>query len=145
MRFIHVAACANSVFLLFLIYTWILIAALLIIASNLKNNSNSIHYVTGYTNYGISIQRDITHQWKEWTRDKCNNLTFTWDDFLFVCFFLLIAVKLLSHVQLFVTPWTAICQTSLFLSPRVSSNSCPLSRWCHLTIPSSVAPFSSCP
>ena len=31
------------------------------------------------------------------------------------------------------------------LSPRVWSNSCPLSQWCHPTIPSSVTPFSSCP
>ena len=31
------------------------------------------------------------------------------------------------------------------LSPRVSSNSCPLSWWCHPTISSSVTPFSSCP
>ena len=30
-------------------------------------------------------------------------------------------------------------------SPRVCSNSCPLSWWCYPTIPSSVAPFSSCP
>ena len=30
------------------------------------------------------------------------------------------------------------------LSPRVCSNSCPLSWWCHPTISSSVAPFSSC-
>ena len=29
--------------------------------------------------------------------------------------------------------------------PRVCSNSCPLSRWCHPTISSSVVPFSSCP
>ena len=27
-------------------------------------------------------------------------------------------------------------------TPRVYSNSCPLSRWCHLTISSSVIPFS---
>ena len=31
------------------------------------------------------------------------------------------------------------------LSPRVLSNSCPLSRWCHPTISSSVASFSSYP
>ena len=31
------------------------------------------------------------------------------------------------------------------LYPRVCSNSCPLSQWCHPTISSSVAPFSSCP
>ena len=30
-------------------------------------------------------------------------------------------------------------------SPRVCSNSCPLSQWYHPTISSSVAPFSSCP
>ena len=30
-------------------------------------------------------------------------------------------------------------------SPRVWSNSSPLSRWCHPTISSSVIPFSSCP
>ena len=31
------------------------------------------------------------------------------------------------------------------LSPRVCSNSCPLSRWCHPIISSSVTSFSSCP
>ena len=30
-------------------------------------------------------------------------------------------------------------------SPRVHSNSCPSSRWCHPAISSSVIPFSSCP
>ena len=30
------------------------------------------------------------------------------------------------------------------LSPRVCSDSCPLSWWCHPTISSSVTPFSSC-
>ena len=30
------------------------------------------------------------------------------------------------------------------LSPRVCSDSCPLSRWCHPTISSSAVPFSSC-
>ena len=29
-------------------------------------------------------------------------------------------------------------------TPRIYSHSCPLSRWCHQTIPSSVVPFSSC-
>ena len=29
-------------------------------------------------------------------------------------------------------------------TPRACSNSCPLSRWCHLTISSFVIPFSSC-
>ena len=30
-------------------------------------------------------------------------------------------------------------------APRVYSNSCPLSQWCHPAISSSVVPFSSCP
>ena len=30
-------------------------------------------------------------------------------------------------------------------TPRVYSNSCPSSQWCHPAIPSSVVPFSSCP
>ena len=30
-------------------------------------------------------------------------------------------------------------------TPRIYPNSCPLSWWCHLTISSSVVPFSSCP
>ena len=29
-------------------------------------------------------------------------------------------------------------------SPRACSNSCPLSRWCHPTVSSSVVPFASC-
>ena len=29
-------------------------------------------------------------------------------------------------------------------TPRACSNSCPLSQWCHLTISSSVVPFSFC-
>ena len=31
------------------------------------------------------------------------------------------------------------------LTPRVRSNSCPSSQWCHPAISSSVIPFSSCP
>ena len=49
------------------------------------------------------------------------------------------SVQLFSHVQLFVTPWTAARQASLcFTNPRTCSNSCPLSRWCHPTNSSSV-------
>ena len=57
--------------------------------------------------------------------------------------FQLSLVQSLSHVQLFVTPWTAArppCQSS---TPGVYSNSCPLSQWCHPTISSSVIPLSS--
>ena len=44
------------------------------------------------------------------------------------------------------TPWTAARQYSVYHQlPEFTPNSCPLSRWCHPTIPSSVIPFSSCP
>ena len=61
-------------------------------------------------------------------------------------FFVSVAVQSLSCVRIFATPWTAAHQASLpSLSPGAGSNSCPLSQWCHPTISSSVAPFSSCP
>ena len=55
-------------------------------------------------------------------------------------------VRSVSHVWLFVTPWTAAHQASMFLHYLpVCSNSCPLSPWCHPTISFSATPFSSCP
>ena len=54
-------------------------------------------------------------------------------------------VQPLGHVWFFATPWTAAHQASYpSPSPRVCSNSCPLSWWCHQTILSSVVPFFSC-
>ena len=53
------------------------------------------------------------------------------------------SVQSLSHVWLFVTPWTAACQASLSIT-NSWRNSCPLSWWCHPTISSSAIPFSSC-
>ena len=55
------------------------------------------------------------------------------------------SVQSLSHVQFFVT----LCTAATWLpcpspTPRVCSNSCLLSRWCHPTISSSVVPFFSC-
>ena len=52
----------------------------------------------------------------------------------------------LSCVRLFATPWiAALPAPCLSPTPRVHSNSCPSSRWCHPAISSSVIPFSSCP
>ena len=57
-----------------------------------------------------------------------------------------IVVQSLNPVWLIGIPWTAAhrppCPSP---TPRVYSNSCPLSQWCHPTILSSVALFSSCP
>ena len=45
----------------------------------------------------------------------------------------------------FATPWTTARQASLSITTLgVHPNPCPLSRWCHPTISSSVVPFSSC-
>ena len=56
-----------------------------------------------------------------------------------------ISVQSLSRVWLLVAPWTAACQASLSITNSWTyPNSCPLSRWCHPTISSSVVPFS-CP
>ena len=72
------------------------------------------------------------------------HLVFYWSwDFVYKN---VVVVQLVSHAQFFVTPWTAALQASLTsLSPRVCSNSCPLSQWYHPTISSSVTPFFSCP
>ena len=67
-------------------------------------------------------------QWKSWWR-----VHYSWTSL----------VQSLSHVQLFATPWTAAhrppCSSP---TPRVYSNPCPLSQWCHPAISSSVVPFS---
>ena len=56
--------------------------------------------------------------------------------------FTVLLCQLPSHVQLSVTPWTALCQASLsFTISLVSKTSCPLTWWCHPTILSSVTPF----
>ena len=56
------------------------------------------------------------------------------------------SVQLLSHVWLFATPWAAARQASLYITNSWSlPKLCPLSRWCHPTVSSSVIPFSSCP
>ena len=73
--------------------------------------------------------------------------------YFYSCF---VVVPSLTHVPLFahelsMTHGVLDCSTPAFpgdsegLSSRVCSNSCPLSRWCHPTISSSVVPFSSCP
>ena len=51
----------------------------------------------------------------------------------------------LSCVWFFETPQTQLTRPPCpSLSPRIFSNTCPLSWGCHPNIPSSVVPFSSC-
>ena len=101
-----------------------------------------------------SLSENISSPWKlTWnSRFKKNQQMFSslhrqWDAQLYIIsdeeFSI---VHSLSRVQLFVTPWITARQDSLSIqTPRVYSNSCPLSRWCHPAISSSVVPFSSCP
>ena len=57
-----------------------------------------------------------------------------------------LVVQSLSCGQLFATHGLQHARLpSPSLSPRVCSNSCPLSQCCHPTISLSVMPFSSCP
>ena len=72
-----------------------------------------------------------------------------WSSWLWNCFSLCLiywniisSVQSLGCVRLFVIPWTTACQASLSITN--SRSPCPLSRWCHPTISSSVTPFSSC-
>ena len=59
--------------------------------------------------------------------------------------FCLTSVQSLSRVQLFATPVLQHTGPPCPLpTPRLYSNSCPLSQWCHPAISSSVIPFSSC-
>ena len=59
---------------------------------------------------------------------------------------LVVVVQLLTHVWVFVTPWTTAHQAYLsFTISQSCSNSCLISQQCHPTISSSVTPFSSCP
>ena len=54
------------------------------------------------------------------------------------------SVQLFSPVWLFVMPWTAAARLACpSPTPRVCSNSCPLSQWCHTTISAFVVPFSA--
>ena len=59
---------------------------------------------------------------------------------------MVVVVPSLSHIRLFESPWIAVCRLPCpSPTPRTCSNSCPLGQWCHPTISSSVAPFSSSP
>ena len=81
----------------------------------------------------------------------------SWKMMLWKCCTQFSSVQSLSHVRLFVTPWTTARQALWphglqharlpcpSPTPGAYSNSCPLSRWCHPTISPSVIPFSSCP
>ena len=68
----------------------------------------------------------------------------TWNT-LFVLFGVVAVVQSLSHVWLFVTPWTAACQASLSFTMSQSLLKFTSISWlCYLTISSSAILFSFC-
>ena len=81
-----------------------------------------------------------------WIQGFCSISEFCLSPFIISTILYVVVVQPLSHVRLFVIPWTAACQDPCpSQSPRVRSNSCPLSQWCHPAISSSFIPFSSFP
>ena len=84
----------------------------------------------------------IAKIWKEYKCSLADELVKK-EDVVYVC------VQFSSVAQSCLTlcdPWTAQHTRLPCLSPTpgTCSNPCPLSRWCHPTISSSVIPFSSC-
>ena len=53
------------------------------------------------------------------------------------------SVQSLSHVRLFAAPWGGARPPCPSPTPEVYPNPCPLSRWCHPAISSSIISFSS--
>ena len=101
-------------------------------------------------NSELSIQEVLCKCWCLW-RSKTAKMTDQSSSLLLSastsphehCIYLVVVVQSLSHIRLFATPWTAALQANLsFITPRACSNSCPLNRWCHLTVSSSVISFS---
>ena len=97
--------------------------------------SCSVHPLDTYVNFGVDVgvftrfETGIIYPFRNTHRQKTSMLFFSRS---VVCNSLWPHGR--QHARL-------LC---LSLSPRVYSDSCPLGRWCHPTISSSVAPFSSC-
>ena len=76
-------------------------------------------------------------------------MIYTYHGVLCVCVCVCVCVCILSHLVVSDSLRPHGLQLTrppcLSLSPRVFSDSCPLSQWCHPTIFPSAAPFSSCP
>ena len=82
--------------------------------------------------------------WERRWVERSDEIREDWWEVVFVSI-QLSSVQSLSRVQLFEIPWMQhVRPPRPSPTPRVYSNSCPLSWWCHPTISSSVVPFSSC-
>ena len=89
----------------------------------------------------ILLRRFAVMFWRYWSVPlfSCIVIVWLWQR-------VAVVVQLLSHVQLFATPWTAARQAFLSLTiSRVYPSSCWLHRWCSPAISYSEANFSFCP
>ena len=91
----------------------------------------TIHSTAYLTNSTWMFNRILSSTFWNWAPDTYLSLSVQ-----FSC--LVVSDSLWTHGLQHVKP------PCLSTTPRVYSNSCPLSRWCHPTISSSVEPFSSC-
>ena len=77
-----------------------------------------------------------------WCQSRCLSYSVLSPRCHLLHFSIVAVVQSLSHVSL----WTPYCSTLNFpVLHHLWTNSCPLSKWCHPTISSSVIPFSACP
>ena len=82
-----------------------------------------------------------------WCLPKCGHITYLFKGFKWIKYTYssvqfsrsVVSDSLRHHESQHARP---LCPSQ---TPRVSSNSCPSSWWCHPAISSSVVPFSSCP
>ena len=97
--------------------------------------------------YGINLNEKVKH-WKQNSKFKCMVKTADLNISLgLTSFFLPLSSVQFSHSVLSDSLWPHGLQHARppcpSPTPRVYSNSCSLSQWCHPTISSSVIPFSS--
>ena len=90
--------------------------------------------------------KDIIETFREIGISPRYMLVVQWTELSFhLCLIQFSSVQSLSRVRLFATPWSQHTRPPCpSQTPGFYSNSCPLSRWCHPAISSSVISFSSC-
>ena len=104
--------------------------------------------ISKYLDYILNIRSRIQNSWFSQfflLLEKNSQQNISWDKTIFE--FLLFSVQFSHSVVSYSLQSHGLQHTRPPCpspTPRVYSNSCPLSQWCHPTISSSVVPFSSC-
>ena len=104
-------------------------------------------FPTQGSNPHLLHRRWLLYHWVTWEGLRKAKPNFTHSTILKYAFFICPISQFSRSVmsKLFATPWTAACRPPCpSPTPRVYSNTCPLSQWCHPTISSPVIPSFSC-